>query len=136
MATNTEITTLPEQFRGALSRLELKEKRKRVESAHEEIRELLEGDEKLCEWGVATILIGSYARYTAIFPPAEVQWEIYKPYNLETAILLQRRYPALQLDLPSTGEGVWCDARPSRRRKDENWILAHARPTVRTGWTR
>lgn len=72
MATTKNITTLSDQFKGALSRLELGEKRNRVESAHREIRELLEADELLCSWGVDTVLIGSYARHTAIYPGKDV----------------------------------------------------------------
>jgi hypothetical protein len=72
VATTHSITTLSEQFKGALSRLELGEKRKRVEAAHKEIRELLESDEQLCSWGVDTVLIGSYARHTAIYPGKDV----------------------------------------------------------------
>lgn len=66
------MTTLPDQFKDAFARLELGEKRRRVESAHKEIRELLESDKRLCEWGVDTILIGSYARHTAIYPGKDV----------------------------------------------------------------
>lgn len=72
MATTRTITTLPEQFKGALARLELGEKRKRVEAAHKEIRDLLESDERLRSWGVDTVLIGSYARHTAIYPGKDV----------------------------------------------------------------
>jgi hypothetical protein len=72
MAVTREITTLAEQFKGALTRLELGDKRKRVEAAHKEIRALLEGDELLCSWGIDTILIGSYARHTAIYPGEDV----------------------------------------------------------------
>lgn len=72
MTTTPQITTLPEQFRGALTRLELGEKRKRAEAAHKEIRQLLESDERLCGWDVDTILIGSYARHTAIYPGKDV----------------------------------------------------------------
>lgn len=66
------ITTLEEQFKGALSRLELHEKRNRAIAAHTEIRGLLEGDELLSSWGVETVLIGSYARDTAIYPGKDV----------------------------------------------------------------
>lgn len=72
MATTGEVTALPDQFAGALSRLELREKRKRVEAAHKEIREHLESDEGLGLWEVDTILIGSYARQTAIYPGKDV----------------------------------------------------------------
>jgi hypothetical protein len=72
VATTTDITTLPEQFQGALTRLELGEKRRRVEAAHKEIRELLENDDQLCSWGVDTVLIGSYKRQTAIYPGKDV----------------------------------------------------------------
>jgi Second Messenger Oligonucleotide or Dinucleotide Synthetase domain len=72
VATTKNITTLADQFDGALSRLELSKKRARVEAAHTEIRELLERDEQLCAWGVDTVLIGSYARKTAIYPGKDV----------------------------------------------------------------
>jgi hypothetical protein len=72
VTTTRTVTTLSEQFSEALARVELREKRKRVESAHKEIRQLLEGDEQLCAWGVDTILIGSYARQTAIYPGKDV----------------------------------------------------------------
>ncbi|HMJ00709.1 MAG TPA: nucleotidyltransferase [Gaiellaceae bacterium] len=64
--------TLPDQFKGALARIELTEKRERVVAAQEEIRHCLEEDEQLCTWGVATVLIGSYARHTAIYPGKDV----------------------------------------------------------------
>lgn len=67
-----KLTTLAEQFRGALTRLDLGEKRKRVIASHTEIRELLEGDALLSSWGVDTVLIGSYARETAIYPGKDV----------------------------------------------------------------
>lgn len=65
--------TLPEQFAGALSRIEIKgEKRQRAVAAQTEIRELLERDNGLCAWGVDTVLIGSYARNTGIHPGKDV----------------------------------------------------------------
>jgi hypothetical protein len=64
--------TLPEQFKEALTRIELGEKRARVVAAQEEIRTYLEDDEQLRAWGVDTVLIGSYARHTAIYPGKDV----------------------------------------------------------------
>ncbi len=65
--------TLPTQFNDALSAIEVNgKKRDRVIAGHKEIRELLEGDEQLCELGVDTILIGSYARHTGIYPGKDV----------------------------------------------------------------
>lgn len=66
------ITTLVDQFEGALTHLELAEKRKRVENAHTEIRTHVENDRQLRSWGVDTVLIGSYARHTAIYPGKDV----------------------------------------------------------------
>lgn len=65
--------TLPEQFEDALSRIEVNgEKRERAARAQTEIRTLLQADELLCSWGVDTVLIGSYARNTGIYPGKDV----------------------------------------------------------------
>jgi hypothetical protein len=65
--------TLPTQFNDALTAIEVNgKKRDRVIAAHKEIRELLEADQKLCALGVDTILIGSYARHTGIYPGKDV----------------------------------------------------------------
>lgn len=65
--------TLPTQFNDALTAIEVNgKKRDRVIAAHKEIRKLLEGDQQLCELGVDTILIGSYARHTGIYPGKDV----------------------------------------------------------------
>jgi Second Messenger Oligonucleotide or Dinucleotide Synthetase domain len=64
---------LNSQFRSALSMIEINgKKRERAIKAHEEIRALLESDSTLCGWGVDTVLIGSYARHTGIWPGKDV----------------------------------------------------------------
>ena len=65
--------TLPNQFKDALSRIEIKgEKRARAIGAHSEIRSYLEENEILYKWGIDTVLIGSYARHTGIHPGHDV----------------------------------------------------------------
>ena len=64
---------LRNQFDQALTNIEINgQKRKRAIDAHTEIRELLQGDEQLKEWGVEPILIGSYGRETGIYPGKDV----------------------------------------------------------------
>ena len=65
--------TFSEEFRDALSMIELGEKRTdRAVEAHEEVRVALEADETLKSWGLQTRLIGSYGRSTAIHPGRDV----------------------------------------------------------------
>ena len=65
--------TLAPQFKSALSAIEIKDdRREHAIAAHTQIREFLEADETLCAWGVETVLIGSYARQTGIWPGKDV----------------------------------------------------------------
>lgn len=65
--------TLATQFQDALARINLSEvKVKKAKAAHEEVRAVLEADPGLKEYGVETILIGSYARNMAIQPGHDV----------------------------------------------------------------
>ena len=64
--------TLAKQFDEALALIGIGEKSKRAQAAHEEVRKVLETSEALRKWGVDTILIGSYARNTAIYPGKDV----------------------------------------------------------------
>ena len=67
------MANLRNQFEQALTNIEVNgQKRKRAIDAHTEIRELLQQDEKLKEWGVEPLLIGSYGRDTGIYPGKDV----------------------------------------------------------------
>ncbi len=67
------MATLRSQFDQALTNIEInKDKAKRAINVHTEIRDVLEKDEKLTEWGVDTKLIGSYSRDTGIYPGKDV----------------------------------------------------------------
>jgi Second Messenger Oligonucleotide or Dinucleotide Synthetase domain len=64
---------LAHQFDTALKRINIDDERRRhAIAAHTQIRELLEGEEQLCAWGVDTALIGSYRRHTGIYPGKDV----------------------------------------------------------------
>lgn len=65
--------TLGSEFEQAVRNVTISgRKRDRAIAAHKEVRELLEADPELCEWGIDTILIGSYARQTARYPGKDV----------------------------------------------------------------
>ena len=67
------MANLRNQFEQALTNIEVNgQKRKRAIDAHTEIRELLQQDEQLKEWGVEPLLIGSYGRDTGIYPGKDV----------------------------------------------------------------
>ena len=64
---------LRKQFEQTLTNIEVNgQKRKRAIEAHTEIRELLQQDEQLKQWGVEPLLIGSYGRETGIYPGKDV----------------------------------------------------------------
>ena len=64
------VTTLPTQWEQTHSRIGIE--RENAIKAHAEVRLALESDAKLQEWGVDTVLIGSYRRKTAIYPCKDV----------------------------------------------------------------
>lgn len=87
---------LPEQFKKALARIEISgDKRDRAVAAHTEIREVLEGSAPLCALGVDTVLIGSYARQTGIYPGKDVDIFV-KLTKLDTSAPPQEVYNAVR----------------------------------------
>jgi hypothetical protein len=76
------VNTLPDQFRDALSRLEIDSTR--AIAAHVDVRAQLETDPKLIDWGVDTTLIGSYKRGVAIYPCHDVDVFVKLPKCPET----------------------------------------------------
>ena len=67
------MANLRKQFEQALTNIEVNEqKRERAIEAHTEIRELLQQDKQLKEWGIEPLLIGSYGRGTGIYPGKDV----------------------------------------------------------------
>lgn len=65
--------TLDEEFAQAVRNVSIHgDKRDRAIAAHKEVRDLLESDAELSEWGIDTRLIGSYARQTARYPGKDV----------------------------------------------------------------
>jgi hypothetical protein len=70
---NSPVHILSPQFEQALGLINISDERRQFAiEAHEEIRGILEADETLCAWGISTVLIGSYARHTAIHPGKDV----------------------------------------------------------------
>lgn len=67
------MSTLDKEFTQAVRNVTIRdEKQARAIAAHTEVRELLEADAELREWGINSILIGSYARLTARYPGKDV----------------------------------------------------------------
>jgi len=133
--------TLPDQFKDALSRIEIKgAKRTRAIEAHTEICRYLEKDELLCSWGVDTVLIGSYARDTGIHPGKDVD-VFTKLTKLDTTVapgkifeavrkVLVDRYGdraepqkrSIKVSFDSDGDGFAVDVVPAVR-MGERWAI-------------
>lgn len=86
-----------QQFEQALTNIEVNgQKRERAIEAHTEIRELLQQDEQLKEWGVEPILIGSYSRR-----PAYIRARTWTSFSASPT-LIRRQSPRRRL-MPSGG---------------------------------
>jgi hypothetical protein len=67
------VEVLAKEFGECLSRIEIDGiKRARAVEAHVEVRTFLETRPQLVKWGIDTVLIGSYARRTGIYPGNDV----------------------------------------------------------------
>lgn len=64
--------TLDDEFARAVRNVSIGDKRDRAIEAHTEVRQLLEADTELRNWGISSVLIGSYARQTARYPGKDV----------------------------------------------------------------
>ncbi len=123
---------LAEQFKDALTRIEIKgAKRERVIEAHTEIREVLEKDPTLSEWGVDTVLIGSYARNTGVHPgkdvdvfvrlteldtradPGEVFDEVKRVLSAEYGSRASAQRRSMKVEFDTDGDGFAVDAVPA-----------------------
>src|SRR5260370_25867206 len=62
--------TMPSEFNAALTRIQVDAKP--ATAAQTEVRSVLETSERLRQWGVDTILIGSYSPNTGIHPAKDV----------------------------------------------------------------
>ncbi len=133
--------TLSSQFKQAITNISVNgDKRERAIAAHTEIRTLLEDDEHLCGLGVDTVLIGSYARKTGIYPGKDVD-VFAKLTKLDTgadpreafdpvARVLAERYSgraeaqrrSIKVSFDTDGDGFAVDVVPAVR-YGERWAL-------------
>jgi len=60
------MAVLSKQFKDALAAIEPGDDATHAADAHEEVRGILDGDDTLTEWGLDTVLIGSYKRHVSI----------------------------------------------------------------------
>lgn len=92
---------LPDQFSSALTRIEIKGAQiEAAKNAHEELRDVLESDTQLRDWGIDTVLIGSYARRTGIHPGNDVD-VFSKMTALDTSVAPHLVYDAIRRVLTS-----------------------------------
>jgi hypothetical protein len=99
---------LAPQFESALRNVEPDANdKKNAPKAHKEVREALERDKQLVEWGIDTILIGSYARHVSIRRMRDV--DVFSklpavPRDLTSTALLAKFLVVLEKEFPKRVE--------------------------------
>jgi len=141
--------TLAEQFRRALTRIELTDaRRKEVIEVHEFVRKRLEESTLLKGWGIDTVLIGSYRRHTAIYPGKDVDIfcelaaldeqtepsEVFDGFVAELSSLLGERIEPQRRSVKVTfpGRGLSADAVPAVR-YGSDWAIPEPVPSAQPG---
>ena len=133
--------TLSSQFDKALTKIEINgTKRARAVKAHLELRAVLESNAKLRELGIQTVLIGSYARETGIYPGRDVDVFVklttldtlanpHEVFKVVCQVLVdafgQRAEPqrrSIKVSFDFDGDGFAIDAVPAVR-MGERWAL-------------
>lgn len=124
--------TLAQQFTDALRRIEAPQSHlEAAQAAHEEVRELLVGDPTLVAWAISPVLIGSYARRTAIYPGKDVDI-LLRCEGLDTSAEPGEVFDAVRLALlDGYGERVTVQARSVKVDFDADEISVDAVPAVR-----
>ncbi len=85
--------TLAVEFEQALSRIQVDAEP--AQEAQKEVRAVLEGNAQLVDWGIDTILIGSYRRNTGIHPAKDVD-VFAKLLNLNTSTTPSKVFDAVR----------------------------------------
>lgn len=135
------MTTLSSQFGKALTKIEINGiKRARAVKAHLELRAVLESNARLRELGIQTVLIGSYARETGIYPGRDVDVFVkmtvldtsanpHEVFQVVCQVLVdafgQRAEPqgrSIKVSFDFDGDGFAIDAVPAVR-MGERWAL-------------
>jgi hypothetical protein len=141
------VGALPDQFKTALSNIEPSDEDKtNAPNAHEDVRNVLEDDDTLAEWGIDPALIGSYRRKVSIRRVSDV--DVFcrlrsVPANLSRDDILdhffnvltdaygnddegkprvKRQARSVQVLFPDH-DGLYVDAVPARPTSDDMWEI-------------
>lgn len=125
------VTTLPTQWEQTHGRIGIE--RINAIKAHAEVRMVLETDPTLRSWGVDTVLIGSYARKTAVFPCKDVDVFVKLP-NVPKGASPEMVFSEVQRALVAHFKGRATEQRRSMKISGFNDELSvDAVPAVRDG---